>query len=274
MLNKFLFLILTISILSCNSKKTETKLTILGTMHFPTEKIDADSIYEVLKKVNPDYILMEIDSSFFNSDFTFKKTFDENEYNAVAKYQKEKPSVKIRPIEFEGRNKYRKSIGIFPEASLSFQKLNKLHNEKLYKADEQKIWDKYEYYWSLADSLDNGNLKAINNKKADNIIDSLMYYQYSELLKITNSRTEFEDSGLIDAKKDTITLKEYYKKWSEFEGTDRNNALSNNTLNIVKNNPNNTFIVLTGFKHRFYIIKTLRQKQKEHNFELIEFYEY
>jgi len=274
MQKQFLLIILLILIFSCSTNKKETKLTILGTMHFPTEKINADSIYEVLKKVNPDYILMEIDSSFFNPDFTFKKTFDENEYNAVSKYQKDKPSVKIRPIEFEGRNEYRKSIGIFPEASLVFRKLNRLHNEKSYLPNEQKIWDKYEYYWALSDSLDNGNLKSINNEKADKIIDSLMHYQYSELIKITDNRTEFEDAGLIDAKKDTITLKEYYKKWAKFEGTDRNNALSNNILNIVKENPNSTFIVLTGFKHRFYIIKILSPLEKQNNFELKEFYEY
>lgn len=272
-MKQILSLILSISIFACSSNKQKTELIVLGTMHFPTEQINADSIYEVLKKVNPDYILMEIDSSFFNADFTFKKTFDENEYNAVIKYKKEKPFVKIRPIEFEGRNEYRKSIGIFPEASLAFRKLNKLHNEKLYLPEEQKIWDKYEHFWALADSLDNGNLRAINNKEADKVIDSLMYYQYSELLKITNTRTEFQDEGLIDAKKDTITLKEYYKIWSEFEGTNRNNALSNNILNVIKQNPNNTFIVLTGFKHRFYIIKTLSGKQKENNFKLKEFYE-
>lgn len=274
MLKYFLLSIFSISLLSCSSNKGETKLTILGTVHFPTKKISADSIYDILKKVNPDFILMEADTSIFNTDFSFKKTFDENEYNAVIKYQKEKPIVKIRPIELNGRNEYRKSIGIFPEASLVFRKLNELNNEKLYLPDEQEIWDKFAYFWSLSDSIANGNLKSLNNKKADNIIDSLMHYQYSELTKITNKRTEFEDSRLIDAKKDTITLKEYFKKWVKFEGLNRNNALSNNILNIVKENPNSTFIVLTGFKHRFYLMKTLSRLEKEHNFELKEFYEY
>jgi hypothetical protein len=274
MLKQILFAIVLLSIISCNQSNVSTKLTILGTMHFPTEKINADSIYRVLKRVNPDFILMEADSSIFNPDFSFKKTFDENEYNAVIKYKKENPSVKIRPIEFEGRNEYRKSIGLFPGASIVFKKLNKLNKEKLFDINEQKVWDRFGYFWSLSDSINNGNLQSLNSPSTDKIIDSLMNYQYVEIKKIINKRNEFENSELIDAKKDTVTIKDYFNKWANFEGNIRNSALSKNILNIVKENTSSTIIVLTGYQHRFYIVKNVKSQEKKYNFELKEFYEY
>ncbi len=274
MFKKIIFGIVLLSIISCSQNTTYTKLTVLGTVHFPTEKINSDSIYQVLKRVNPDFILMEADSTIFNSDFSFKKTFDENEYNAVIKYKKEYPSVKIRPIEFEGRNEYRKSIGIFSEENTAFKVLNKLNHENLFSSKEKEIWKRFEHFWVLSDSINNQNLNSLNSHTTDKAIDSLMYYQYFGVKKIIDKRDEFVASKLIDAKWDTITIRDYFNKWANFEEKIRNNALSNNILNIVKKNKNKTIIVLTGYKHRFHIIKTLSQQEQKYNFELKEFYEY
>lgn len=263
-----------IFIISCTFKSKPTEVTVVGTLHFPTKNINSDSIYNVLKDVNPDFILMEADSSIFNNDFSFKKTFDENEFNAVVKYLKEKPNVQVRPIEFEGRNNYRKSIGIYPEAKLVFEKFNTLNKEKKYSANEQKVWDGFVHCWLLSDSISKKNLKGLNNKNTDKIIDSLMKYQYVKLKRISENRIEFENAGLIDAKGDTISLKTYFQKWSKFEGVTRNKALAENALRIIKNNPSHRVVVLTGYKHRFYTLNFLEKHQTKYNFVLKEFYDY
>lgn len=273
MLKKSLLLCVLTFIFSCSSKKS-TEVTVIGTLHFPTKKINSDSIYNILKKINPDFILMEADSSIFNDEFSFKKTFDENEFNAVLKYLKLKPNINIRPIEFEGRNEYRKRVGIFPEAKAVFKSLNILSEKNIFTKNEQQIWDGFVKYWMLSDSINKGNLKTLNNTKADNIIDSLILYQYKKLKQITDNRQEFENSCLIDAKKDTITLKSYFQKWAKFEGKTRNNALASNSLNIIKNNPNAKIVILTGYKHRFYIRKYLKDNRERFNFNIKEFYKY
>lgn len=273
MIRKLLFVTILILLVSCNDSNQKTELTIIGTLHFPTKNINADSIYNELVKINPDFILMEADSSVFNNDFSFKKTFDENEYNAVIKYKKEKPNINIRPIEFQGRNSYRKKIGIYSEAGVVFKKMNTLNNSKLFTDTEQKIWNNFEYYWTLSDSINKNNLKSLNEKSTDEIIDSLMLYQYIKLKQITENKDEFENAGIIGSNKDTLSLKDYYSKWSEFEGNLRNNTLYENILEIIKDNPNNRIVVLVGYKHRFYILKKLKEKEKKYNFEIKEFYQ-
>ena len=70
-----------------NNKKQKTELIIIGTTHFPTKQINKDTIYSILESLKPDIILMESDMTNFNSDFTFKNTYDENEWNAIVKYR-------------------------------------------------------------------------------------------------------------------------------------------------------------------------------------------
>ncbi len=265
----FNFLIL-IVLTSCASQKST--LIILGTVHLPTENINSDSIYNVLKSVKPDFILMEADTMIFDKDFNFKKSYDENEFNAVSKYKKEFPNVNIRPIEFKGRNIYRKKIGLYPEASEVLQELNSISSNGEFKSNENEIWMRFANLWMESDSISNEKLRILNDKSSDLIIDSLMNYQYFKLLGIINNRFEF-DRKIMDSKDDSISLKSYYEKWSKFEGYDRGNGMTQNIINWIQKNPKKKFIVLTGFKHRNFLLKNLINISDSLNIEIKEFYD-
>jgi hypothetical protein len=124
---------------------------------------------------------MEAESSVFNADYTFRKTYDQNEFNSVKKYLTHHPTVEIRPIEFEGRNEYRKKIGIFSEAGPVYRKIDELYQAKKLSDNESKMWDNFTKLWQKIDSLHNFNLNTINKSTSDEIVENASYYQYVKL---------------------------------------------------------------------------------------------
>lgn len=270
---KYFFYILTLTILiSCSTqnkltKIDETKISLLGSVHFPTENLNADSIYNVLLDFKPDFILTEIDEDKMYEDFTYKNLYNENEIIAITRYKINHPKTQIRPIDLFQRNEKRRKLGLFSEASAIFQNLNKLNNEKQFNSEEQLIWDKFSEYWEQSEKMGNSNLKSINSKQSDQIIDSLINYQYYKLREIVNTNQLFEKNRLIDAKNDTITQKIYFELWADFE-MNRNQAIAENTLKYIKQNPNKRIIISLGFKHRFFVKKYL----EKNGINLTEYY--
>ncbi|RYG19088.1 MAG: hypothetical protein EOO07_07565, partial [Chitinophagaceae bacterium] len=125
-----------------SNNKSKTELTIIGTVHFPTKQINKDTIYAVLENLKPDLILMESDMTNFNSDFTFKSTYDENEWNAIAKYKSNFKNTLFRPIEFEGRNNYRKEQGI-QNPDVVLIEINDLDSLNKLSEKHKKIWARF-----------------------------------------------------------------------------------------------------------------------------------
>lgn len=266
----FIFLI---SLYSCSNKTNNgTEVTIIGTVHFPTDYVNADSIYMALQQMNPDIIAMEADSSVFNADFTFKKTYDENEYNAVLKYLKGKPETMVRPIGFEGRNAYRKKIGVYSEAGFVYGAMYDLLDKEELSKEQSDMLLHYEDLWGAMEVFKNETLSHINNSFVDRLIDSVNSYQYVKTKAIVDENSKF-NYKIIGSNKDSITLKEYFKKWTHFEGIQRNDALAGNLKRLIKKYPNKRIVALTGFKHRSYVINSLKAST-DLAIDLKEFYEY
>lgn len=265
--------ILVIIIVSCNdTSKSKGEVIVLGTVHFPTEQVNSDSIYKIIEKVNPDIIVMEADSSVFNADFSFKKTYDENEYNAVVKYVKTKPEIMVRPMEFEGRDAYRKKIGIYPEAGFIFNVLWEIVDAEDLPENDLELMYHYENLWAVIEVYKKEHLRNINQPEVDRLIDSINEYQYKKVKRLIDTRNEF-NQRILDAKKDTITMRSYFNKWSEFEEVKRNQAMASNLLATIRKYPNKKIIALTGFKHRSAILKSLKLQQDSLNFRVKEYYE-
>lgn len=114
---QFLLLCLLTMLLSCKSQSeshsSKIELTIIGSRHNATNEINADSIYNILEKIKPDLILLESGPHEYDSDFTFIKSYEGNEAEAVEKYQRLHSEVNVRPIDITARNEQRKRIGIY-----------------------------------------------------------------------------------------------------------------------------------------------------------------
>ena len=268
-LKKIFILIPLVALLGCSEKGTK-ELTILGAVHFPTTGINADSVYLAIKKVQPQVILMERDSVSFDSAFNRKVEYEENEDQGVSKFLKDYPETILRPIEFEGRNGYRIKMGLYPQANEVYQKLNELSKSNKYDAEESAIWQRFANYWVKLDSLSSASLQAINNDESDAIVDSAKYYQYTQMKKIVSKRNEFAEK-ILDSKGDSISLAQYFQKWEQFEHFDRNNAMVANIIKTIDNLPNDRFMLLVGYHHRYYIKKALEKKAP--HIRIVEFYE-
>ena len=245
-------------------------MTILGSVHFPTSGINADSVYLAIKKVQPEVILMERDSVSFDSSFNRKVEYEENEDQAVSMYLKDHPKTLLRPIEFEGRNAYRIEMGLYPQANEVYQKLNELSRTGNFDPEESLIWSRFAHYWVMLDSLSPANLEAINSEAADAILDSAKYYQYTQMKKIVSNHEEFSER-ILDSKGDSISLAQYFEQWEQFEHYDRNNAMVANIIRTIDYLPNERFMLIVGYHHRYYIKKALAEKAP--HIKIMEFYD-
>ena len=125
---------------SCDEKRTE--LVLLGTVHQSVENFTSDSLYNILVRIAPDLILFEVDSSFFNTDFKFLKTWNSNENISTIKYMSTH-DVDVRPYDFTGRNEYRIKIGSRPTDGKALKLLDSLYTENLLDSQELKNYEKF-----------------------------------------------------------------------------------------------------------------------------------
>jgi hypothetical protein len=262
-LGTFLALLFLIAFKSCTESK-EGNILLLGTVHEATPNLNADSIYTVLKDFKPDLILIELDSTFFYEDFTFRTLFNGNEIIAVSRYKMNFPKTEIRPIEFEGREEYRQQIGIFPEITYDFAKvLEQLHSSGSLTEKENYAITRLFFYDSLNNNIKAEKLSIINQKKTDVIIDSLNFYKYNKLKELSNKYPAFHLKKMVDSKNDTVSVKDNFDLYVDFEMNKRNNALAQKAANLINAHPNKRIIILVGFAHKSYILRYLKNKDIE-----------
>ncbi|MFC4029287.1 hypothetical protein ACFOS1_17850, partial [Zunongwangia endophytica] len=108
-----IIILILITLLSCKTEKS-TEIIVIGTLHKPEYNFNSEILFNILEDVQPDFILEELDSSFFTSNFRHKNVSNSNERMASEKYIEKYPTTKLRPYEFEGRNEYRINTGSRP----------------------------------------------------------------------------------------------------------------------------------------------------------------
>ncbi len=267
----FLLLTFIVSLFyNCTSKRTE--LVLLGTVHQPIQNFTPDSLYNILVRIKPDVILFEVDSSFFNENFEFNKTWESNENIATVKYIKNF-KVDVRPYEFSGRNEYRIKIGARPTDSKATKMLDSLFNHNVLDSLHKNI---YKDYIKINDSLSSFaylGAKAFNNSNTDKIAQLRQEFQYKKLLSIMHEYPVFSNTYQVINEGDSISYAEGYKQASEFWDL-RNQTMSKNILHFVRKYNGRRIVVLNGYFHRYYLNSLIKPKQDELKFTIKEYYEY
>lgn len=255
---------------SCNKNKTE--LIFLGTVHRPIESFSPDTLYNILEKIKPDLILFEVDSSFFDESFKFTKTWDSNENIATIKYMNNY-DVKVRPYDFTGRNEYRLKIGSRPTDSKATGLLRTLYDDgKLTEEDE----DIYKRFLRVNDTLNSFAYKGVkyfNNSKSDSVAKLRQKLQYKSLLNVMENYPVFRNTYHVKEDGDSISYYEGFKRAGDFWDL-RNKTMAKHIFHFVKEKEGNRIVVLNGYYHRHYIYSLLKEKEKEEDFVIKEFYDY
>lgn len=267
-------ILLTIFIfISAASFGQKTVITIIGNIHQAVPNYNADTLLTLLNKVKPDILLHENDSSFFTKDFSFKDASTENEGMASEKYISKNPQTQMRPFDFEGRNEYRKITGIKPTESLAVELLDSLYESNLLSEKQRKVYKKYVNLLKPLQKAACGRPIDFNNSKNDKICEERQYYQYTKLLNIMRVRPEFSNHFYTMPNGKTISYEKGFQRAAEFWDL-RNQTMAKNILKIAREYSGKKLVVLTGFMHRYYIIRELRKLIKGNkNIIIKEFYE-
>lgn len=266
-----LMIFLLVSDLICQTQAQKTELIIIGNVHAPMPNYNSDSLLAILERLDPDIILHEIDSASFTADNKFKHASTENEQNATKKYIEKHPSVKIGPFEFEGRNEYRRHMGIKQSDEPTWKLLDSMYRSGMLKEDEANI---VREYYRLTDSLTAIAHKTsyyFNNSYSDSISKLRQYYQHYKILEVVNHRDEFNQRFVETTTGKKITLREGYSRQCAFWDL-RNQTMAKNILRVVDENPKKRIIVLTGFFHRYYLLTEIKKLKDGRMFSQREFY--
>jgi hypothetical protein len=266
-----LILIALITILSCKSEKT-TEIIVIGTLHKPEPNFNSEILFNILEDVQPDFILEELDSSFFTSDFKHINVSTSNEGMASEMYIQKYPTVKLRPYEFEGRNEYRINIGSRPTDGFTTKLIDSLHKVDLLSDKEAEIYNKYKALLEPLIVLASKSPENFNNPITDSICAERQYYQYKMLTKITNNRNEFAIRFHTKPNGEKISYRDGFQLAGDFWDL-RNKTMAKNIMQIAKQNQGKKIVVLCGFMHRYYILSELKNLTKDKNIILKEYYE-
>jgi hypothetical protein len=274
MKTNILALILLIIVSSCKTEKkieSETEIIVIGTQHKPVPNFNSEILFKILEEVQPDLILLELDSLKFTSDFKLKEV-KENELLASEKYRLKYPTTKLRPFEFEGRNQYRIDKGMRPTDGLTLKLVDSLYKADLLTASESEIFKAYQDALDPLIIIAGKSPEAWNNTKADSLCEHRQFIQYQMIPKITNSRAEFANKFVTKSNGKKISYKNGYQLWANFWDL-RNQTMAKNIMTISENNKGKRIVVLCGFMHRYYILSELKKLTKYKNIVLKEYYE-
>lgn len=271
-MNRILLLVLTLTIILSCKKEKPTEIIVIGALHNPEPNFNPEILFNILKEVKPDYILRELDSSAFTSDFKHKNVANSNEGIASEKYAQKYPQTHIRPYEFEGRNEYRINIGSRPTDQLTTKLLDSLNKASLLSASESQIYNKYKVLLEPLIILASKSPENFNNLTTDSICQERQYYQYKMLSKITSKRDEFKTHFHTKPNGEKISYREGFKLAGDFWDL-RNQTMAKNIMRIAEQNKGKRIVVLCGFMHRYYILSELKILTKNKNIILKEYYE-
>lgn len=255
----FLFVSVCSPLLSAQESLKKTEIIIIGTLHQEKPSFTSKNLVDILKKVRPDVILIELDSSFFTADFQLKKYYPNSLEDQAIKELLTIYPVKLRPFEIEGRNEFYKKTNYFNQEDLLFEKINELNKTNQLSRQSKNLWKKMRYYLRQRDKWSNKKPEEINSFACDAVL---------------NQKNWYLDQGTAQLIKITPQL-EPFTEFSNMSGSFwivRNDAMIQNIKRYAKEFPGQRLVVITGFEHRYYLRSHLTHDIPS-TFMVKEFYE-
>jgi hypothetical protein len=239
----------------------QTYVTVIGTQHQPTDRINSNDLYRVLNKIKPDVILMELEGSTMSPAGEFLTNSNELEPTAVKRLQKNY-AVILRPFDYKDRNKFYADNKVFARESGFFHTLDSVYNNKLMDSLSLITYQHFISVNNILNSVFAGNLKEINSQIAEQLCKLRQDFSYSQTLNLICYRNT------------------YMRPWASFWKMDgnfwtfRNETMVDNIINYCREFKNKKIVVLTGAMHKYFLTDGLQAKQKQEDIVLKEFWEY
>lgn len=227
----------------------QTKVYVIGTTHQAVNCINSEALEDILNKIRPDVILVEVDSSFLTKDFHFdlEKYPDilssSMENTAVNRY-KQKNQVVLRPFDITGRNEFYRQNDYFAKEDGLFGELLDMKANKDYSEENERLFD---LAWSIIElyaEAENITSDDINSDVRQKFTE-LKYATYDTFLNICENEPKLH-------------------KWIDFARLQRdfwirrNQTMVDNISLFAEEFRGKTIAVIVGFEHKYFIVNKLR----------------
>jgi hypothetical protein len=256
----FLFLLLFCGIHNAYSQ-TQTEICIVGEVHEERKYMNSDSVYNILLKIKPDVILIELDSSYFTNDFLFNldKYPDmlSSNQNSGAETYRLQHKVDLRPFDMSGRDNWYRKINYF-------ENQEKMWNDilNLYEKEELSIRDKEDV--ELIQFAMNYNKVSFNSVKDLNVNMTVKFLSLRE--KIIYQKMVSIVENTEELRHWTDFARQWKSHWYE-----RNSIMADNIKKIANDYKNKRIVVFVGLEHKPGLLDLLEDST---DFILREYWNY
>lgn len=248
---KYLLLILQLfPLLLAAQEKPLPQLTIIGTVHAGNRYMNHRHIYRALKELRPDIIFIEQEQAFekvfgLSTAAWLGLIHPSIEQLAEQKYHRNFPSTRFIPYDtvFERRGYIREHM----------------KNEiAVYNSLEEAF---HQGRMTTADSLDFGQYVLLNNYFIGHFDSSLRVLNQAHVVDSSRKLMHWEDGmlkGLVDRYIADTVLRNWYHAEKVFWHK-RNRYMARVIREQLHMEPEKTYVVITGFLHKYYLEDELRQ---------------
>lgn len=221
-----------------------TRIIITGTVHIETDNFKSDTLLQLIKKVKPDIILVETDSSYFTPDFELKEDIMNEfpETRALTEYKKIQ-NVRLIPYDIKGRDMFLNNDERINIRNKILDRISYL-SKNTFLSDTSSVWINYKSLIRLAYKLSDTNLTYINSFDASFEIDSI------------NTATYEGIGNLILTIPELNQYTDFWNKEKDFWNR-RNENMLVNIKTIIKENSGDRILLICGFAHKNYLLKGL-----------------
>ena len=245
---------------SGESDLRQSKVYLIGSRHQPTVSYNADSLYQQLEKIRPDVILLEWDSNFFNNNSVkwqyrqvippYYKKINNLEILGATKYSKNHEKVILAPFEWDSTSLIHQQIRGKSRTSM----MKALWNTK----SDTSTQVLKECGKLRSDMLNLQDLPSFNTNLNDSLMERFINLEY-EVIPSLVLRND--------------VLKEYHPIAEKFKDywPIRNSNMGKNILQAINEYPKSKIVVLTGFRHRYFLRQYLSRRSSDDDFELLDY---
>ena len=246
-----------------------TQLVVVGTTHEPHANLNPDSLYAALETIKPDVILFEGDSAYLPQlrrppglmqalQVALGGPAPENEGLAIQKYLHWHPATAWQPFEWNRRNAYHRQYGILTKPDEVFRQLRHLQAAQQLASWQLRILTAYDSLSTRLNTLAQLPLDSLNTAAADSLAARRQRAQYQLIGKIVATHPAL------------AKFRDFYRINEAYWGI-RNRAMARNIATWLARYPHKRLVVLTGFNHRYYLLRELRPRQRVLGFTLVEY---
>ena len=239
-----------------------TEVVVISTVHNDTTYFKTETLVDILKKINPDILLLEFDSSFFDNSFALL-----DKYQAItlesraATILQNTSKVKVRPYDIEGRNKFYADHDYFKLEGALHRKLNEFYGNNMLSAEAKLLFETLLSLSAIRDSFGAERPEVINSYACDTSLEKKQYYSFkgiNRIIELTPSLKEFEAFGSL--------ADDFWMR--------RNEEMAKNIVRYSKEFQGKRIAVLCGYEHRYYLRKRLKEQEPKENFVVREYRDY